>query len=287
MKPIYIIIIILLWGYDSTSKDKKKASKLIEKTMAKKTYKRLQGFQTITISNIKVDIYTPKANAIGNIVILPGWNFKKEEWCKQTNLCNKALSMGYTLIMPEMGKSIYASNYYKETWLMMQSTIKRAWVTDTLFKYIQDTFGLLRNNQNNYIMGLSTGAHGTALIVEDLPKLFCACALLSGDYDQSKLKQDQIFIATYGPYNQFASRWKQIDNPLTGCDSLYIPTYIGHGQSDPIIPKYQSEWLYKNLKSKHPKQDIKLSLKPSQQHNFKYWASEVDSILNFFSTHHH
>ncbi len=278
---------MLIWGCDFTSTENKAITSTSQKNIVKKIYKSLLGFQTITVSNIKVDIYIPTKKPIGNIVVLPGWNFKKEEWCKQSKLCSNAIAMGYILIMPEMGKSIYASEYYKETWPLMLQTAKRAWVNDSLFKYLQDTFGILLPNQHNYIMGLSTGAHGSALIVEDNPKLFSACALLSGDYDQTKLIQDQIFIATYGPYNQFKNRWKNVDNPVSRCDSLYIPTYIGHGKSDPVIPVFQSEWLYKNLKVKHPNQVLKYSIKTAHIHNFSYWASEVDSILYFFAQHPH
>ncbi|MBI3233308.1 MAG: hypothetical protein HYZ42_04595 [Bacteroidetes bacterium] len=223
-------------------KSKTATHKAYELKAEVKAYKQLLPFQTIQVNRFKVNIINPKDTPLYNLVILPGWNFEKEKWCNESDLCKKANKAGFRLIMPEMGKSIYASQYFKETWPLIKQTAQIQWVTDTLFKYLQDTFGVMLPTQKNYIMGLSTGAHGTALIVERCPTLFKACAVLSGDYDQTKLKQDKIFQATYG--------------------------------------------LYKNLKEKHPSQNVKLSLKRNQKHDFIYWASEVDSILAFFIQNH-
>ncbi len=164
----------------------------------------------------------------------------------------------------------------------MRKTLTRRWVTDTLIKYLQDSFGIMKPEQNNFIMGLSTGAHGSGLVVEDNPTLFKACALLSGDYDQRTLPMDLVFIATYGRYEQFPARW-QTDNVVTGLNNLNIPIFIGHGYQDPLIPISQSKMLEQKLKVLHPQQVIETSYLVGK-HDYKFWELETQPILTFFSS---
>ncbi len=236
--------------------------------------------QTIELYGVKVDIKFPDT-VKGYIMVLPGWNFPRYDWCNQSKLCEKALKQGLALIMPEMGESIYASQFYSQTWDKMRKTLTRRWLTDTLIKYLQDSFGILKAGQNNFIMGLSTGAHGSGLIVEDNPHLFKACALLSGDYDQTALPMDLVFIATYGRYQQFPQRWKT-DNVVSEIHNFSIPVFIGHGLQDPIIPISQSKMLEKKLKELHPKQIIVTSYLPGR-HDYKFWDLQSQPILSFFS----
>jgi len=236
--------------------------------------------QTIELYGVKVDLKFPDT-VKGYIMVLPGWGFPRYDWCNQTSLCQNALKQGFALVMPDMGESIYASQFYPQSWDKMRKTLTRRWVTDTLIKYLQDSFDIINEGQNNFIMGLSTGAHGSGLIVEDNPILFKACALLSGDYDQTKLPQDMVFIATYGRYEQFPQRW-QTDNVIAEISNLNIPVFIGHGLQDPLIPISQSKMLEMKLKKEHPAQLIQTNYLDGK-HDYKFWELESQPILTFFN----
>ncbi len=255
------------------------SAQTVNETKVHSLYKETKS-QTIELYGVKVDLKFPDS-VKGYIMILPGWNFPRYDWCNQTTLCQKALQQGFALIMPEMGESIYATRFYPQTWDKMRKTLTRRWLTDTLIKYLQDSFGILKPDQNNFIMGLSTGAHGSGLVVEDNPKLFKACALLSGDYDQTTLPMDLVFIATYGPYQQFPQMWRT-DNVVTEISNLNIPTFIGHGMQDPLIPISQSRWLEKKLKEQHPNQIVETRYLPGK-HDYKFWEQETQPILTFFN----
>ena len=230
-----------------------------------------------------LDVYLkfPKQKPIGTIVVLPGWNLPVIDWCTKTALCQKALEQGYVLIMPEMGKSVYSYQLYPETrkdWLKYAT---RQWFIDTLIPYFQKQYKLLLQGQKNYLLGLSTGARGVALLSLDCPTIFVKAAGLSGDYDQTKMPNDNLMKGYYGPYAIFKERWTGKDNVVYRCKELYIPIYLGHGKADQVVSCQQTIQLADSLKKYRP-QLVTLHLDESAGHTYQYWDSEVDRVLAFF-----
>ncbi len=250
----------------------------------------LKAFQTLKIGKFEIDIKVPThipANEIkGSILILQGWAFPKDDWCKKSKLCEKALAAGYRLIMPEMGKSVYSSKYYKETLKEWRVFPKRGWLTDTVFKELQEKYGIMLakdiSKEKNYIIGLSTGGRGVALITLDKPEIFTACAALSGDYDQALMPTDRVMAGFYGSFVTQTKRWQNEDNVLARITEWKTPIYIGHGKKDVIVPPAQSKLLYDAIKKNHPNLNIKLNMPTNNAHDYKYWDSEVDNMLAFF-----
>lgn len=238
---------------------------------------------TINISGRKTDILFPESFKGKVLWVFHGWNFSRKDWCKKTNLCTEALKKGYIVVLPDLGKSIYASQFFSETWPELRKEPMLQYVTDTLIKEVSEKVPEPKNGVNWFIMGLSTGAHGTGLIVEKTDTLFSAAALLSGDYDQTKLPQDKIFQANYGPYPSFSTRWKNIDNVVNQAEKFRIPAWIGHGIQDPIIPSSQSQFLFTALEKTHPHIPHKLVLVKGN-HDYTYWGDQTTAILTFFDS---
>ena len=65
-------------------------------------------------NDIEVIIKVPENEFIGTIIALPGWNFPNIGGCDNTDLCEEALSRGYALILPQMGKSIYCKTHIQK-----------------------------------------------------------------------------------------------------------------------------------------------------------------------------
>lgn len=217
----------------------------------------------------------------GTIIALPGWNFANEEWCDKTELCEKALAQGYALILPEMGKSIYCDSVFPETredWLKYPT---RSWMKEILIPNIQKEFQLLVSEQNNFVMGLSTGARGAVLLTLDLPDLFSACGALSGDYDQTRYTKDKLYNGFYGSFEKFTDRWLNNDNAVTFIQQLTVPVYIGHGEMDKIVPIAYSQQLFDELQKVGNTQS-ELNINPTAGHTYSFWNSEVDAVLEFF-----
>jgi len=242
----------------------------------------LANFQTLLVAGHQVDIACPKAESVGNLLVLPGFAFPKDDWCKKSSLCRKALAAGYTLIMPEMGKSNYMSQIYPQTRPDWQKEPQKHWLSDSLFSFLQNKYCLLLPTEKNFIVGLSTGARGAAIIALEKPELFAAVAALSGDYEQSKIPKDRVHIGYMGTYKQFPKRWAEEESVVFQIKKWKTPIYIGHGKLDKICPYQQSKILYEALRKHHPNLPIKLSLPAQYAHDYRYWDYEVDNILEFF-----
>lgn len=233
------------------------------------------GQHTRQVGRVAVDVRIPADSLRGTVLVLPGWNFSRTLWCDSTQLCRLADSLHLALVLPEMGRSIYASRYYPETRADYRRHLTLGWVTDTLLAWARDSLALLRPGQPNYLLGLSTGARGVALIALATDTLFRAGIALSGDYDPRAMPADNLLRNTYGPYERFPSRWAGPDNPTARAAALRVPLYLGHGQRDRVVPWQQTQLYADSLRAARPTLPIVLHLAPTHRHDFTYWGSEL------------
>ncbi|NJO01486.1 MAG: prolyl oligopeptidase family serine peptidase [Bacteroidia bacterium] len=239
------------------------------------------SLRSLWVAGHWVDIRYPPDTIRANILVLPGWDFPRQDWCEKSSLCEEGRKRGYRLILPEMGRSVYSSRFYPETRSDWRQYPNKAWIVQEMIPTLQKEYGILLPKQPNYILGLSTGGRGVALVALALPELFRAAAALSGDFDQTQIPADRLMIGYYGSLTQFPDRWIGEDNPLQQAASWKLPLYLGHGKLDQIVPYQQSLLFYQVLHQAHPELKILLNL-PEAGHDYRYWDSEVKNIYNFF-----
>ncbi len=237
---------------------------------------------TFVLHGDTVHVLYPSVRIKGQILVLPGWNYASEKCCTESSFCRKALEQGYVLLMPEMGKSIYAAAVYPETRKDWSRFPQLKWLCDTLLPFIQTKAGLFRPGQDNLVFGISTGGRGVALLLEHSGKLFKAGASLSGDFDQTRSPQDNLMRGFYGPFSQFKSRWEGEDNALMNASKVQVPIYLGHSLKDNIVPSEQTRLFYLAIRKSDDKIAHVLHLSPDNGHNYTYWDSETDAVLQFF-----
>lgn len=246
--------------------------------------KILSTSETIRIGGVSVDVRIPEGKYQGDILLLTAWDESRNAWCKHSRFCSKALQKGYRLIMPEMGKSIYAQATYPETrkdWRMCRTL---PWVVDTLIETLQEDYCLLKEKGNNFMIGVSAGARGAVRVATELPGLFVAIAALSGDYNPAMLKGDNIYRGFFGRYDDHPVRWAGSENVLKSMQDMRTPVYLGHGRKDPLVPYEQTEALYNALRRAQPDLNVRLNVLDDQQHGFVYWKSEISNMLRFFES---
>jgi S-formylglutathione hydrolase FrmB len=234
----------------------------------------------LSISGFEVELRIPKSGVRGDLLVLPGWGFSRTRWCEETELCTAALSKGWRVILPEMGKSVYQAANYPETrkdWTVFPT---RDWVNNYMLPELQK-YGILTKDKPNYIIGLSTGARGVILVCLDNTELFTCAAALSGDLDQTLMREDNLMNGIYGKYSSFKERWEGSDNPTSRIKEWNTPLYLGHGQADHVVPVAQTRLFYKKLKEQKPEIPVMLNL-PNAGHDFNYWGSEVKPAFEFF-----
>jgi len=243
-------------------------------------FKRGKGFSSVKVHY--KELRDTFGINIGTIVLLPGWNYSSLDWCTKTEFCELAEMWGYSVIMVDMSKSIYASRNYPETRSDMKRYATRTWFKDSLIPFFQDEYDLLQEGGNNYILGLSTGGRGATLLCLDMPEIFKKGASLSGDYNQYAMQKDNLMRIFYGPHNRFKERWTGEDNVVYNLDRFTVPFYIGHGLKDNVVPFSQSVEFYDSLKVHQPELNVKIHLDSNAAHNYEYWGSEVKNVLKFF-----
>ena len=230
---------------------------------------------------IDVQLLYPSGRPKATLLVLQGWNFPITSWCDSTTLCEKALSAGYVIVCPDMGKSIYADSVYPETrkdWLKYPT---RNWLVTELIPLMQQQRNMFLDENENFVVGLSTGARGALLVAMDSPGIFSGVVCLSGDYDQSAFPNDNLYKGYFGSRNLFSERWEGHENPLARIEEFKTPLYLGHGDMDKIVPVKHSELLY-NAIQKNGEFRVEYTISQKSGHDYAYWGSEVDSILQFF-----
>jgi predicted esterase len=233
-------------------------------------------------AEIPVDIYVPRTTGFsGDVLVLPGWNFSRKKWQEQSGLIRIAGARGLRLIFPEMMKTLYESRYYPETRMKWALTPGGQWIKDILIPEMQKR-GLLLPGGKNYLLGLSTGARGVALIALKNPGLFKAGAALSGDYNQAAMTGDRLMTAVYGRFHDFPERWTTDDNPQNMIDLWTMPIYLGHGKKDAVVPFLQTLTFHEKLKKAKPGLRLEFNAPENAGHDFTYWASEVEPAVGFF-----
>ncbi len=228
--------------------------------------------------------YCSEKNRKGTILALPGWNYPYLHWIDSTDLCAMALMHGYDLVLPDMGKSIYSKRIYPETRADWKQELTMDWFENEFFAVLKDSFNLLKNQQHNFIIGLSTGARGGLILALEFPEKFESVAILSGDYDQDKFPNDNLYKGFFGTRDKFPLRYSGEENPIWKLDKLKTAVYIGHGAKDRIVLPDHSEHLYALLKESG-NTNVKFHLDPKAAHDYNYWNSELESIFEFFESH--
>ncbi len=240
------------------------------------------GRSTVSVEGMAVDLLMPSDKYVGDLLVLPPWNGGREEWCIHARFCTKALKRGFRIIMPDMGKSIYAQAVYPETRADWQSQKTITWVKERLVPDLRNNYCLLKEGGQNYVLGASAGARGAILLAEEMPDLFVAVAALSGDYNPGEMTQDNIYRGFLGEFERYPERWKTAENVLIGTTQIHAAVYLGHGKADDVVSYQQTVALHDLLRKQQPQLSMQLHLPADQGNDFTYWGSEIGNVLDFF-----
>lgn len=228
----------------------------------------------------EVRVKVPQKPFRGTILVLQGWNFPNTSWSDSSNLESLASKMGFVLVMPDMGKSIYQKRNYPETRVDWRKYPTRTWLMDTMILELQNEFNLFLEGVPNYVMGLSTGGRGAFILAQENPKVFRAGASLSGDYDQSAFPDDNLYRGYFGTDPE---KWSDDENPMSFASSWCVPMYIAHGGADKIVPVKHAELLQAvKVENGGIEEGWVFRIDEGAGHDYKFWASEVIAILQYF-----
>jgi S-formylglutathione hydrolase FrmB len=222
-------------------------------------------------------------SAKASILVLPGWNLKATEWCEKTRLCDKAKKQGFDLIFVEMQRSVYLKEYYPQTRADYSAYPTRSWLMDTVILPLIKA-QVIDNTNPVFVLGLSTGGRGAAILALEYPAVFSGAASLSGDFNPNLQKDDALMINSLGSYSKFPELWNGDNNISKRAQEFKVPLYIGHGKLDAVCPLIQSTDFVKTLKNVNPTLRIVTNFPDNHGHTYSYWDSEVAAVLRFFES---
>jgi pimeloyl-ACP methyl ester carboxylesterase len=231
---------------------------------------------------VQVKLLQPEGIKKGSVLLLHGWNLPFAQWCEKTAICSLALNKGYTVVIPDFGKTTYHWETYPETILKYRVYPTRKWMYDTLLPALQNGCGVLIPGKNNFVAGLSTGGRGAALFALEHPDIFKGAACLSADFDQRLLKNEPINTGYYGPQEKFPERWAGRDNIYLRSSEFKCPLLIIHGKNDRMCPYTQSTLFEKEMKAKNPDLICRLKIDERGDHNYALWGKYTTTVLSFF-----
>lgn len=240
------------------------------------------GLYTVQVSGVDVDVIVPPGEVRGTLLVLPGWNFPRDSWRKNSKIEKLAEKAGLVLVLPEMGKTLYETRFFPETRMKWNPVPGSEFIKAHLVPELQTRYLILRPGQKNFVTGLSTGGRGVAVIALENPGLFTAGAAFSGDFAQEKMKQESINIAVFGPYDAHPERWTGPDNPHARASEWKMPLYLSHGLNDNVVPPEQTQLFAETLKEKHPGLLIEVRLKSGFGHDYRFWDNELSDAFAFF-----
>ncbi len=239
--------------------------------------------KNLLLDDVPYDVYMPK-QLRGAILVLPGWDFPRDGWIKNTDLTKRAEEKGYALVLPEMLKTLYESSYFPETRMKWNAVPGGKFIKDRLLPEMDSRHGLLRTGGRNFLLGLSTGGRGVALVALENPGRFTAGASISGDFLQERIPADRLMQAVYGSYELFPERWVGKDNPAKRAAEWKLPLYLAHGSADNIVPPEQTKLFFDALKAKAPNVRVEYKVIPGGAHDYKVWGGELPGVFEFFES---
>jgi S-formylglutathione hydrolase FrmB len=241
---------------------------------------------TDTLDGTAVHIERP-ANWTGSCLLaLPGWNLPAADWKTKTPLVEMANKLGVAVVMPEVGKSIYARSYYPETRADWRSERLLSWMSDTLLNWLKTEYGLFATGQPHAVIGLSTGGRGAVLVAAARPELFKLCGALSGDFVPEDMPGDHLMRGWYGSLEHFPERWRGSEHPVGVIEQLSCRLYVAHGQADHVVPVAQSRAFLLRLSEKQPNLEVVSWLPATAGHDYDFWAAGAVRFLELGNKGH-
>ncbi|MBR31020.1 MAG: alpha/beta hydrolase [Spirochaetaceae bacterium] len=245
--------------------------------------------QNLSEAGLSYDLYVPPLLADQEashryrlMLVLPGWKFDKSRWIKETELKAYADQYSMILVLPQMHTSIYASSYFPETRMKWNPTPGLELLNKKFIPGLNARYGLFEKGKQNYLLGLSTGGRGVALLALSNPGMFMAGASFSGDFDQSVMPTDNLMTAVYGPFEKYSKRWREMDNPVNSASQWNMPIYLSHGKADRIVPPDQTLRFYRAIQSeKGTTVNVQLNMVDGAGHDFRFWNQQLKPAFEF------
>lgn len=211
------------------------------------------------------------------VIALHGWNHTPAMLRDKSDLEQLADRYGLVLALPQMGKTVYETQFYPQSTRKWAGVPGTRWVGEVVLPELRKRYAVYADRAHTAVVGYSTGGRGAVLLAEAYPE-FAFAGSLSGTFDLMRLDpadgEYKIHAVIYGPRDKFKERW-ELDNCIAPARLAKLAgtrLYLGHGDKDKVVKPDQLTALADALKA-HPELEAEVVSGPGAQHDWEYWNS--------------
>ena len=178
------------------------------------------------------------------VLALHGWDHSPAMFVEKGGLGELADKYGVVVAVPETGRSIFETSFYRQTKSKWTKAPGARWVGEVVLPWLRANVRVSGEKARTAVIGYSTGGRGAFLLAALYPE-FGYVGSVSGTYDlmalDPKTGEYRIHSVIYGKREKHAERWAK-DNVmakqhLAKLAGLHV--YVGHGDKDKAVPSEQ------------------------------------------------
>ena len=191
---------------------------------------RVLGMNTVIHAILPDNVPLSRCNVV---YLLHGLTDNSTGWLRYTSCERYARERNLAVVLPEVQRSFYIDGVYGLNYF--------TYVSAELPEAMAHFFGLSREREKNYIMGLSMGGYGALKCALTYPERYAGCGSFSGVTDLDAYRQRSAIALqekeltallgqeqTVAPENDLSALLKQA--------SSLPPIYLSCGEDDPHYP---------------------------------------------------
>jgi enterochelin esterase-like enzyme len=192
----------------------------------------------------EVRVYVPalkEGERLPLVLALHGWDHSPALFQEKGRLAELAERYRVVVAVPETGRSIFETSFYRQTRGRWDKAPGARWVGEVVLPWLRGNLPVLSDKRHTAVIGYSTGGRGAFLLAQLYPE-FGYVGSVSGTYDlmalDEKLGEYRIHKTIYGARGRFPERWEKDNVMARGhLDKLAgLHVYVGHGTKDKAVP---------------------------------------------------
>ena len=242
--------------------------------------------------SVNAQIYFPdgykSGDAVRTLILLHPYGKNQTEWERFSAAKRYANERRWVLVCPDMGKTVYESEYYPETSVKWQPLPGGQWIPKALIPWLRAEFSLCLTKETTGIAGVGFGARGALLAAERNPEMFGFAGGISGTYDAESVPGSNAFTNAYGKFKENKERWLTVDNVITLTPSLKDTlVFMAHGKREHGSPiEYSQIVLIKmsQLRKQNPDKYQYKFVVQEWGEEWTIWNKFLGDMFSYFDT---
>jgi len=229
--------------------------------------------------------YVKGAKRYPLVLALHGWDHTPALFREKGNLAALADQYGFVVAIPDTGRTIFETAFYKETRGKWTKAPGAPYVGEVVLPWLREHLRVAQDKAGTAVIGYSTGGRGAVLLAELYPE-FAFAGSVSGTFDlmglDPKTGEYRIHQIIYGKRDKFPERWQKDTNirPELIAKLNGTSVYAAHGDKDKSVPVLQLEALVIAMAGSVP--TLETAITKGGTHDWPVWNEHFTAMFQRF-----